>query len=92
MSEKQELKPLSKKHQIVLDSYLVSWNQTKAYRIAYPAASETVARTMASRLFADANMQAHIRERTSELHMSADEALSRMAEMAKGDIADFIDT
>ena len=84
-----DLQPLSRKHQVVLENYLVSWHQTKSYLVAYPSASETVARTMASRLFADANFQAHIKARLSEMHMSADEALARMTDIAKANIGDF---
>jgi len=87
-----ELKQLSKKHQVFIDNYLECWNGTRAYQKAYSGVSDAVARANSSRLLTDANIKSHIQLRLSEIHMSADEALTRMTEFAKGDIADFLDT
>ena len=86
-----DLKPLSKKHQVVLDNYLISFHQTKAYQSAYPSASEVSARTAAARLFADDNFSRHLQARLAEVHMSADEAIKRLSDMARGDIGQFMD-
>ena len=86
-----ELTPLSKKHQVVLDNYLISFHQTRAYMVAYPSASETSARTAAARLFADGNFSRHLQARLAEVHMSADEALEILAAHARGDIGQFSD-
>jgi PBSX family phage terminase large subunit len=90
--EAQKLKPLSPKHQVFVNKYLELWNGTRAYMEAYPGTKEPTARTNGSILLATPNIRTHIDARLSEMHMSAEEALSRMAEMAKGNIADFIDT
>lgn len=85
-----ELKPLSKKHQRVLDEYLICFVQWRAYKVVYPKSSDEVARTLASRLFADANFSAHLLARLNEAHMSADEALKLTADIARGDVTEFI--
>lgn len=86
-----ELKPLNKKQKRVLDEYLICFVQWKAYKAAYPDTSDEVCRTSSSRLFADANFQAHLQARLNEAHMSADEALKLMTDIARGDIGDVID-
>ena len=83
------LKPLSKKHQIVLNEYLTHFSQFKAYWKAYPEVSYTSAKSAASRMFADVNFNGHLQLRLAEFHMSADEALKRISEMARADIGDF---
>lgn len=88
-SESKPPKPLSKKHKRVLDEYLVCFVQWKAYKVVYPDSSEEVCRTSSSRLFADANFQAHLQARLNEAHMSADEALKLQAEIARGDVGVF---
>lgn len=85
-----ELKPLNRKQKRVLDEYLICFVQWKAYKAAYPDSSDEVCRTSSSRLFADANFQAHLQARLNEAHMSADEALKLMADIARGDIGDFV--
>lgn len=84
MSDEKELEPLSPEHQIVLNEYLKCWNKTRAYKKGFPKSSDEVARTMACRLFANANMKAHVQARLDESHMSADEALKMLAEIAHG--------
>jgi hypothetical protein len=84
-----DLKPLSPNHQIVLDKYLTCWEKTEAYKEAYPKASHASAKTSAARLFADANFQAHLQQRLAENHMSANEVLKRLADMARGDMGVF---
>lgn len=89
--DKQALKPLSKKHEKVLNEYLICFVQWKAYQAGYPDASEESARTASSRLFANDNFRAHLNARLSEVHMTADEAIKRMTDMARGDLGDFLE-
>src|SRR5689334_14078232 len=84
--EENKLKPLSKRHQYVMDEYLVCWSKTVAYKKAYPSASHTSAKASAARLFADVNFSAHLQARLSEIHMSADEALALQTEIARVDL------
>lgn len=86
-----ELKPLSRKHQRVLDEYLIGFNQWRAYKKVYPKITDESARTMSSRLFADVNFLAHLTKRLNEAHMSADEALKLTADIARGDIGEVMD-
>jgi len=87
-----ELKPLSKKHQRVLDEYLLCFNQTKAYQRVYPKASYDSARSLASDLFANTNFSAHVREQLAQIHMSAEEALVLQSNIARGDVSKYINT
>ncbi len=86
----EELKPLSKKHQRVLDEYLLCWKQWEAYQKAYPKVSYTSAKSLSSDLFANTNFSAHLQARLAEVQMSADEALKLTADIARGDIADYM--
>lgn len=84
-----ELIKLSPKHQAFVDKYLECWNGTQSYKFAYPGASDNTARNNAALLLAKDGIRAHIQARLSELHMSADEALARMTDIAKARITDF---
>jgi hypothetical protein len=86
-----DLKPLSKKHQRVLDEYLLRFNQTAAYQKVYPKATYDSARSLASDLFANTNFSAHVAARLNEAHMSADEALKLTADIARGDVAQLME-
>lgn len=85
-----ELTPLSKKHKRVLDEYLKCWKQWEAYQKVYPKATYDSARSLSSDLFAGTNFSAHLQARLNEAHMSADEALKLTADIARGDIGDFM--
>lgn len=86
-----ELKPLSRKHQRVLDEYLICFNQWRSYKVAFPKVTDESARTLSSILFADVNFLAHLSERLNEVHMSADEALKLVTDIARGDVAELMD-
>jgi phage terminase small subunit len=86
-----ELKPLSKKHQRVLDEYLICFNQTRAYQKIYPKTTYDSAKALASNLFTDVNFSAHLQARLNEAHMQADEALKLMTDIARGDIAQLME-
>ena len=59
---------------------------------AYKSSSRAVARARAAVLLANVNINAEIEARLKEKHMSADEALMLMANQARGDLGDFMDT
>lgn len=81
---------LSKKHQDFVNEYfLCGMNGTEAYTRVYPDASRESARRNASRLLTNADILAEIDARLKEKHLSADEVLARLGDMARSDIAQF---
>jgi phage terminase small subunit len=56
----------------------------------YPKASPETARANASSLLANTNISLVIQDKLNAVQMSADEALQRIAEIARGDIGDFM--
>lgn len=86
----KKLNPLSRKHQKFVNEYLLCFNGTDAYTKTYPKSSRDSARTTASELLAKPNIQAEIKSRLAEVHMSADEALKLRADIARGDITDLL--
>lgn len=89
--EKNEIKPLSKKHRRFVDEYLKRFNATRAYLLVYPTSSPDAARANAARLIATDNVLAEVEARLKDAHMSADEALMLHADIARGDIGDLLD-
>jgi len=87
----EELKPLSRKHQRVLDEYLVCFNQWRAYKKVFPKVTDESARALSSKLFADVNFLGNLTKRLNEAHMSADEALKLQSDIARGDMAQLMD-
>ncbi len=80
----------NKKHQEFINQYFLRrMNGTDAYMDVYPKASYDTARANASKLLADTNILAEINRRLKETQMSANEVLTRLANMARADIADF---
>jgi phage terminase small subunit len=82
-------KPLTKKQQVFIDEYLQTWNAAGAARLA--GYSERSAYSQGWENLRKPEIQAAIKERLDEVHMSADETLKRLADIARGDIADFLD-
>lgn len=85
-----ELKPLNKAQQVFVSEYLKCFNGTEAYSIAYPKSKRDSARRSASELLTNPDIKAEIEARLAEVHMGADEALKLMADIARGDITEFI--
>lgn len=81
---------INKRHEVFISEYLKCLNGTEAYTRAYPKARRDSARANASKLLADANIKAEIDARLSEVHMSADEALKLISDIARGDITEFL--
>jgi phage terminase small subunit len=80
---------LSKKQRVFIEEYLKCWNATEAARRA--GYSERYLHTNASKLLQNTTIAEKIQERLNEKAMSADEVLTRLADMARGSIEDFID-
>lgn len=85
-----ENKPLTKANEVFITEYLKCFNGTEAYSRAYPKAKRDSARANAAELLAKPSIKAEIEARLAEYHMTADEALQRLADMARGDITEFI--
>ena len=83
-----EAPKLNKRQQVFIDEYLSCFNGAEAARRA--GYSEKSARFQASELLADPNISQQIQARLAEVHMSADEALKLTADIARGDVADFM--
>lgn len=80
---------INTKQRAFIEEYLRCWNATEAAkRVGY---SERTARQQGSRLLSNANISAEISTAISEKAMSADEVLKRLADMARGDMGDFLD-
>lgn len=88
--EIEPLKPLNKAQQVFVSEFLKCFNGTEAYSRAYPKAKRDSARACAADLLANPSVKAEIESRLAEHHMSADEALQRLADMARGDVTEFI--
>jgi len=78
---------LTRKQQKWLEEYLICWNASEAARRAGYTGKPNV---VGPRLLANVSIQVAISERLKNIAMSADEALARMAQIARGDIGDFI--
>lgn len=79
---------LTHKQQVFISEYLKCFNASEAARRA--GYSEARARITGSELLADSNISEQIQVRLSEIHMGADEALKLMADIARGDVTDFL--
>lgn len=90
MSEEKETK-LTGKQQLFADYYVgeARQNATKAARLA--GYSEKTARQMGSENLSKPDILAYIKSRLNELTLSAETVLSRLTEIANGDVNDFLD-
>lgn len=79
---------LTKKQQVFIDEYLRCFNASEAARRA--GYSEARARITGSELLAQSNISEQIQARLAEIHMSSDEALKLVADIARGDMGDFL--
>ena len=75
------------KQEIFINEYLKCWNATEAAR----RADYAFPNTQGPRLLVDVSISKEIDQRKAEIMMSADEAMKRMSDMARGDLADFND-
>lgn len=87
--KEQAPKKLTNKQRIFIDEYLRSFNATQsAIKAGY---SEKTAREIGRENLTKPDIKAEITARLQASHMSADEGLKRLAEMARGDIGDLLD-
>ena len=79
---------LNARQKAFIDYYLIYRNASKAARLAgYNGKSNVYGPT----LLANLSIKAEIEKRLKEKHLSADEVLARLADMAMSNIADFAD-
>lgn len=78
---------LTRKQKLFVDYYLQSFNATDAARRA--GYSEKTAYAMGWENLRKPEIKKEVDARLEEVHMSADEALKRLADMARGDIGEF---
>ena len=78
---------LTARRQAFVDEYLKCWNASEAARVAGYAAPGVEGH----RLLKIAEISEEIQRRVTERAMSADEVLVRLAEQARGSMADFVE-
>lgn len=85
----EESKSLTRKQRVFVAEYLKTWNAAESARRA--GYSVKTAREIGRKLLTNVDIKAEVDARLSEVHMSSDEALKLLADMARGDIGDFLD-
>jgi len=80
---------LTTRQRLFVDAYLQCWNAAESARRA--GYSEKAARQTGRFLLTNPYIKAEVEQRLLENQMQADEALARLADMARGDIGDLID-
>jgi phage terminase small subunit len=73
---KKEEKPLNERQEVFCKEYIYDWNATRAYQIAFPDSGYNAARSSASTLLTNSNIQAYIKELQADLEKVA--GLSRL--------------
>lgn len=86
---------MTKNQKIFVDEYLIDFNATRAYKVAYPKVkSDDVARANASRLLTKANTKAEIekriKEREKRTEITQDKVLREIANLAFTDRTDIV--
>jgi phage terminase small subunit len=85
----EEPKKLTRKQRVFIDEYLKCWNAAESARRA--GYSEKTAYSVGWENLRKPEISEAIKSRLDEVHMSADEVLKLLADMARGDMGDFID-
>lgn len=80
---------LTAKQRIFVEEYLRTWNATAAAKTA--GYSGSFLHTNASKLLRNTTIAAEISQRIADHAMSADEVLARTADIARGDLTEWID-
>ena len=57
-----DIKNLKAEHKTFSEQFVIDWNGTRAYQVAYPDCTEESAKASASRLLTDVNVIAYIEE------------------------------
>lgn len=89
MTDAPPVKKLNAKQTVFVNEYLKCWNAAESARRA--GYSVRTAREIGRENLTKPNIRAEITARLDEVHMSADEALKLMADMARGDMGEFLD-
>ena len=89
MSDEATAPKLRIKQRVFIEEYLRDFNASRAALAA--GYSEASAHSIGSENLQKPEIKAEIERRIKEKHMGADEALSRLADMARGDIGDLVD-
>ncbi len=80
---------MNDKQEVFIQEYLIDYNATQAaIRAGY---SKRSARAIGNRLLTKDDISQEIKDRVSEKTMKADEVLTRIADIARGDMADLMD-
>lgn len=82
------MRRLTTKQRVFVEEYLRSWNATAAAKAA--GYSERTARQIGQQNLSKVDIAAEIERRIAELKMTADEALLRTADIARGDLSEWI--
>lgn len=86
--KKKKPKPLTNKQTLFVDHYLQTFNASEAARLAgYPARS---AHAVGWENLRKPEIKAQIESRLDEVHMGAFEVLKRLADIARGDLGEFL--
>ena len=89
MADEVTAKKLTPKQRVFIDEYLKSFNASDAARKA--GYSEKTAYSIGQRLLKFVEVKSEITERLQARHMSADEAMMRISDIANGDIGELLD-
>jgi len=83
----------NKKHQAFVDEYFFNnFNATEAYKKAYGVEDDNAASASSSRLLRNVkSITLEIENRFQERAMKANEIIDRLSQIARGDVADFLD-
>lgn len=81
---------LTDKQRIFIEAYLTCWNATEAARQAGYAGNDATLAVVGSENLRKPQIQGAIQERLKEKAMGADEVLARLADEARGSMADFM--
>lgn len=87
---------LTVKQKIFVDEYLIDFNGTRAYKIAYPnVKNDNTAGQLASRLLKNAKIGPYIEERMKDrqrrTEITQDRVLNELAKIAFADIKDYLE-
>jgi phage terminase small subunit len=85
-----EKKSLTKRQELFVDAYLQCFSATEAARRAGYKNNDLL-HTNASKILHNTTVKQAIDERLAAVQMTPEEVLKRLADIARGDIADFLD-
>src|ERR1041384_6296595 len=88
--EQTKLSKLSEQHQRFVLAYVDNLNAAKSYQLVYQDAQYSTARTNSSKLLADTNIKEAVAEQFKLRTMTKEEVLSRIENIAKVDIQQYI--